>query len=200
MTLEKFDFEKLKPWNWFKHEGNQSQPQQVPVTRKEAQSLPSSYGNDPFLKLHNEIDQLFDRVFNQFGLGSSLRNLSELASASFPSLIGDQSLSRLDISTDNKSYEITVDVPGFNEDNLSIDVQNDILRISGKRENETKQDDKHYYRVERSAGTFQRTLSLPDDADANEINASLKDGVLTLTVPRKAIPHQETKRIAIQSR
>ena len=202
MTLENFDFEKLKPWNWFKHEGDHSQPQsqQVPVTRKEAQLLPTGHSNDSFLRLHNEVDQLFDRVFNQFGLGSSLRNLSEPTHSSFPSLIGGQSLSRLDISTDDKNYEITVDVPGFNEDNLSIDVQNDILRISGKRESETKQDDKHYYRVERSSGTFQRTLSLPDDADANEINASLKDGVLILAIPRKAIAHQETKRIAIQSK
>lgn len=169
MTLEDFDFEKLKPWNWFKHEGGQSQPQQIPVTRSEVQSPPSNYGNDPFLKLHNQVDLLFDRVFNQFGLGSSLRNLSEPTSSGFPSLLGGQGLSRLDISTDDKNYEITVDVPGFNEDNLSIAVQNGILRISGKRESENKQDNKHYYRVERSSGAFQRTLSLPDDADANEL-------------------------------
>jgi len=200
MTLENFDLGKLKPWNWFKHESDQSQSQQIPVTRQKVQSLPSDFSNDTFLRLHSEVDQIFDRVFNQFGLGSSLRNLSEPSDASFPSLRGSQSLSRLDISTDDKNYEITVDVPGFNEDNLSIDIQNDILCISGKRESETKQDDKHYYRVERSTGTFQRTLSLPEDADANEINATLKDGVLKLAIPRKAIAHQETKRIAIQSK
>lgn len=197
-----FDFEKLKPWNWFKHEGDQAPPQsqQVPVTRKEAQSLPSHYSHDPFVRLHNEVDQLFNRAFNQFGFSSSLRNMSEPARSSFSPLFGDQGLSRLDISTDDKRYEITVDVPGFNQDNLSIDVQNDILRIIGKRESESKQDDKHYYRVERRSGSFQRTLSLPDDADVNEIDASLKDGVLTLAIPRKAIAREEGKHIRIQSR
>lgn len=201
MANDKFNFDKLNPWNWFKHENDsaQKQTQQLPVTREEAQLQPTSY-SDIFQRLHTEVDQLFDRVFGQSGLGSSVRNLNPGTSASFPSLVEGSSLSRLDIATDDNSYEITVDVPGFNKDNLSIDIQNDILRISGKRESESKQDDKHYYRIERSSGSFLRTLSLPQDADSDEIQASLKDGVLTLDIPRKDTAHQESKHISIESK
>ena len=65
-----------------------------------------------------------------------------------------------------------------------------------KEEKEDK--DRHYYRIERNYGSFARTLSLPDDANADEIQANLKDGILKLTIPRHEGQHGESRKIAIE--
>lgn len=68
-----------------------------------------------------------------------------------------------------------------------------------QKEESSESEGKQYYRIERSFGSFQRTLSVPDDANTDEISACLKDGVLTLNVPRKSYPTVDVKRIAILS-
>jgi HSP20 family protein len=78
------------------------------------------------------------------------------------------------------------------EDNLGIEVQKNTMIIRGE-----KKEKKNYYRQERFYGSFQRTLSLPEDADQEGIKASFKQGVLTVTLPRKALPKPDTKKIEI---
>lgn len=69
--------------------------------------------------------------------------------------------------------------------------------ISGNKEEKSEQKDQHYYRIERSYGAFRRTLALPEDADKEAISANMKDGVLELTIPRKALPRKDIRQIPI---
>jgi HSP20 family protein len=90
----------------------------------------------------------------------------------------------LDISDDDEQYSITVELPGGKKDDVHVEVHDDTLTIRGekKSEREEKKEQRRY--VERSYGTFSRSFSLPSDADAEHIDASFKDGVLTIRLPK----------------
>jgi HSP20 family protein len=85
------------------------------------------------------------------------------------------------------------------ESDLSLEVKDDVLTIKGQKEAHSKDKDKHYYRVERSYGSFQRTLALPDDAIGDEIKANLDKVVLRLEIPRRETANQQVKRISINA-
>lgn len=191
------NLEKLKPWNWFKHEDeHSSNASSIPVTRQQANHLPAqSTGSQSLLDFHREVDRLFDNVFANVGLPSLRSGLSLGTPLSASRLYQPQ----LDIAGDNQHYEIVLDVPGLSESDLSIDISGDVLTIRGQKEESHEKKDKQFYRVERHYGSFQRTLSLPDDADVGGIQANLKEGVLTLTVPRTESLPNNSKRIPIMS-
>ena len=90
-------------------------------------------------------------------------------------------------------------MPGLSESDISIDVSNDVLTIRGSKEEKAEQNEKHVYRMERRYGSFQRTLSLPSDANTDDITAQLKDGVLNLVIAKKDVPPEDVKRIPINS-
>lgn len=83
------------------------------------------------------------------------------------------------------------------EKDITLELNKGVLSIRGEKKEELETQERHYYRVERSYGSFQRVLALPDDCDQNSINASMKNGVLDISVARKALPASETKRIPI---
>lgn len=191
------DLEKLKPWNWFKHEENGGgKAGQIPVSRNEAENLPLA-DRGSLMSLHRDMDRWFEDAFKSFGMPSLASNLHSkgLTAAQLPGFYNPQ----IDVSGDANCYQIKLDVPGLNESDLSLDVKDDVLTIKGQKEERSEDKDKHYYRVERSYGSFQRTLALPDDAIADEIKANLDKGVLKLEIPRRETANQEVKRIAINS-
>jgi HSP20 family protein len=184
---------KLNPWNWFKHEEAGSQ---IPVKRPASESNLPVTGQStvyPVQQLHQQIDRLFDEAFRSFGF-PSLRSAFEP-----PAWLSQTSFRpNLNVSSDDKNYHITIETPGMCQSDLSIEVSGDVLTIQGQKQEEKENKDRHFYRIERSYGSFQRTLALPDDADPDAINAVLKDGVLELAIPRKRIPERESKKITIQ--
>ena len=124
--------------------------------------------------------------------------------AGFPSLTTGSLLSdvngfkpSLNIASNEENYQITVDLPGLQQSDVNIELQGDTLMISGNKEEKSEQKDQHYYRIERSYGAFRRTLALPEDADKEAISANMKDGVLELTIPRKALPRKDIRQIPI---
>lgn len=197
------NLQKLNPWNWFKHEDDGAdQDAQIPVQREEAArsvNPPSHWQGDqhPVLQVHQQIDRMFDDVFNAFGM-PSLRASS--AQQSWPgTTLANAYRPHIDVSGDEKRYEITLDAPGLSEDDLSIEIKGDMLVIKGQKEEKSEQKKMQFYRVERSYGSFQRTLSLPADANTADIQAKLKDGVLTLAIPRNPTEPVDVQHVAISS-
>jgi HSP20 family protein len=153
-----------------------------------------TFENSPLLQLHRGIDRVFDDVFRGFpfssgGLGRSLTSLA-------PS---DWLKPTMDIAANDKEYTVTVELPGVAESDVHLELEGDILKIKGEKKQEKEEKEKDFYRVERSYGSFQRTLSLPEDADNSAIGAKFSKGVLTVNIPRKATSKSETKRIPISS-
>jgi len=96
------------------------------------------------------------------------------------------------------AYHIEVDLPGMKKEDISIQVEDNKLLISGERKVKEEIKEENYYKVESSFGTFSRSFSLPDDADIENIHAESKDGVLEVVVPKLEVQKVEkTKKIAI---
>lgn len=179
----------LAPWNWFKDE-EQSEARSVPVGRAGPRNNQPYY--TPLSQLHQEIDRMFDRVFSSFSL----------LSTDWDTRLSQQQNMLLrpnvDITASDKEYTITVEVPGVDEDDVQLELANNALTIKGEKRQESKEENKDYYRIERSYGSFQRVLSLPEDADQDAIDAQFKNGVLTVRLPRKAVAKPKGKVIDIK--
>ena len=204
------NMEKLKPWNWFKHEDDSTH--QIPVAKQDALEesrsdarLPSAQQNQAvgsLRQLHQEMDRLFDDVWRSFGLFGNTRLASPASALSrnlFENAMMGNYRANLDVSGSDKEYEVSIDLPGLSEDDIQIELVGNALTVRGHKEETSESKDKQYYRVERSLGTFQRTLSLPDDADREAISANLKNGLLVIQIPRKPVSKDDVKRIAITS-
>jgi HSP20 family protein len=96
-----------------------------------------------------------------------------------------------------EAYIFKADLPGVQEKDLEISVTGNRIQISGKREEEETREDDRYYAYERSYGSFTRSFTLPEGANAEDVTADLKDGVLIVRVAKR--PEAHGRRIAVQS-
>lgn len=99
----------------------------------------------------------------------------------------------IDVERENGNLIVRADVPGLKPDEVKIEVQDDILTVSGQHEEKKESKDKHYLRRERRFGSFSRSMALPAGVDAQKIKAKTHDGVVEVTVP---LP-KETKKQAV---
>ena len=106
-----------------------------------------------------------------------------------------QFVPRFDVKETKDAYVINADLPGVKEQDLDVSLSGNLLTISGKREEEHREEGESYYAWERSHGSFARSFTMPDGVDAENVSADLKQGVLTLHIPKK--PEAQPKRIAI---
>ena len=103
---------------------------------------------------------------------------------------------RVNISENEKSYEISAEIPGVSKDNIKVDLKENKLTIKGEKKAEKKEEKDNYIRVERSYGNFERSFYLNDDVDVTKLNASFKDGVLNVSLPKKE--EAQPKEISVE--
>jgi HSP20 family protein len=108
---------------------------------------------------------------------------------------GEAFLPQFEVRETTDSYVFRADLPGVKQDDVDINVTGNRLTISGKREAEQRDENDRYYVYECSYGTFQRSFTLPDGVNPDEVKADLRDGVLTLNVPKRA--EAQPRRIQI---
>jgi HSP20 family protein len=90
----------------------------------------------------------------------------------------------LDVRETEDRFEVTVDLPGLEPDKVNVTFEDGMLTITGSREFSAEEKEATYHRIERSFGTFARTIRLPRTADVEKIDASFDKGVLSVTVPK----------------
>lgn len=178
------NLEKLKPWNWFKKEQEERREQPTEIVRRQELVEP---GLLPVLSLHRDIDRLFSNMLRATPLGAGLLGQEGLASLS----------PRMDISETDDAYLLEVDVPGMEPDNIQITVDDGVLRIRGERKQE--KEDSKCHKVERVYGMFERVVSLPPDADEDDVKAKFSNGVLKLTVKKDKKAKSAAKTVAVES-
>lgn len=187
------NLQKLNPWNWFKHEeSDSSDNQNIPVKNYAGKSqtpVIQQMTSHPLMQFHQEVDRMFDDIFRGFGYPATLSGNS---ASSFIR-------PNLDISSDDSNYKINLELPGLKESDISVEVKNNTLTIQGEINEQKEDKDRDFYRVERSYGSFRRVLALPEDVNTDEINAVMKDGVLSLTLPRQKVSDDDIKKIAVNS-
>jgi len=91
----------------------------------------------------------------------------------------------VDIKEDADAYTVHLEVPGVSQDNLHLSLQDNVLTIKGSKEQKQESGEGRYRRIERSYGSFARSLSLPRNVDATRVEANLEDGVLEVRLPKR---------------
>ena len=119
-------------------------------------------------------DSIFDDLFNE------LYSLP----TSFLSKSGMDLSPRIDISETDSEYKIEAELPGINQKEIDVKIDNNILTIKGKKEDIKEEKEKNYHLRERYYGAFQRSISLPNNIEPEKIKARFENGVLNISVPK----------------
>jgi len=123
------------------------------------------------LNIRDEVNRLFDNFFT--GLPERRRGLLE----------GEWAPS-VDIAETDNDVVVTAELPGVKQDDVDITITDDVLTLKGEKKEEKEVKEKNYHRIERSYGSFQRSVSLPAGVQADKAKATYKDGVLHITIPK----------------
>ena len=148
------------------------------------------FPGDPFLSLHREMNRLFDDVFRGAGLPAA-----ETQGQGGGTFVN----ASMNVSETDKEIRITAGLPGVTEQDIDISLDDDVLTIRGEKKFERTDDKENFHFVERSYGTFQRSLRLPFPVDPEQVQANFENGVLTVTVPKFG-RQERTRRIQVQGR
>ena len=148
------------------------------------------FPGDPFLSLHREMNRLFDDVFRGVGLPAASGSQGQ-------GDVGTFVHASMNVSETDKEIRITAELPGVAEQDIDVSLDDDVLTIRGEKKFERKDDKENFHFVERSYGTFQRSLRLPYAVESEQVRASFENGVLTVTVP-KTERQERSRRIQVQ--
>ena len=102
----------------------------------------------------------------------------------------------VDIAAKDDTVILSVELPGISKDDISVNIEDKVLTIKGERKNETEEKKETYYRRERSFGSFERSFTLSDEIQTDEVFADYKDGILKITLKKDTIK-EEVKQITI---
>lgn len=103
-----------------------------------------------------------------------------------------------DITETDAAYLVKAEIPGVKKEDVKVTVQDGMLTIQGERKLEKEEKGRKFHRIECSYGSFVRSFRMPDDADANTVNAEFKDGVLNLTLTKSAKAKPESINVAVK--
>ncbi|WP_230533402.1 Hsp20/alpha crystallin family protein [Microvirga roseola] len=150
-----------------------------------SQQVPSRYREegDPFMTLHREMNRLFDDVFRNFdiapfgGVGQGMR---------WPSV---------EVIENDKDVRVCAELPGLDEKEVEVLMGDGVLTIRGEKKSEVE--DKEHAFSERYYGRFERRIPLPWEVQEDKVEASFKNGVLTVAMPKSAESKPSVKRIAV---
>jgi HSP20 family protein len=157
------------------------------MVRNSLSPMGGLYGRDPFFSLQRDMNRLFDDALRGFSgmTATGQQRAREMVEA------------RMNASETDKELRISAELPGVEEKDVDITLDGDVLTIRGEKrfEQERGSEGENYHFVERSYGSFQRSLQLPYSVKAEEIRAEFHNGVLTLTLPKGE--QQRTRKIPI---
>jgi HSP20 family protein len=144
---------------------------------------------DPFLSLHREVNRLFDDVFR--GFDTRLPSLGRFSSVggNWPSV---------EISDGEKEIRVTAEVPGLDENDIEVLLDDGVLTLKGEKRSDTEDKDRQF--SERFYGRFERRVPLGYDVEEDKVSAAFKNGVLTVTLPKTERAQAKAKRIAINGK
>ncbi len=136
-----------------------------------------------FERMRREMDRLWDSFFER--RPARVEEVSEW----FPSL---------DVSETKNEYVVKAELPGIDPKDIDISLANDLLTIKGEKKQEKEEKEENYHLIERSYGSFTRSIQLPGQVQSDKINASYKNGVLKVTLPKTEEAKKKEIKIKVE--
>ncbi len=158
----------------------------MPWRRKEHKIAVNREEEHPLALFERDVQRMFDEFFKGFGLLPTW----ELDWSGFSP--------QVDIVDGEKELKVSVELPGLDEKDIEVSLSHDLLTISGEKRQEKEDKGKNYYRMERSYGSFKRSIPIPCEIKAEGVEATFKNGVLNIVLP-KAIEGQCRQKITVKT-
>lgn len=137
--------------------------------------------------VYDQFNQLFDEFFENNWMTPWGERFNEFSP-------------RVNLTEREKEFEVTAELPGLTERDIDITLSRDGVTMKGEKKQETEDKGDNYYRMERSYGSFSRTIPLPTDViDQDNVEAEFKNGVLTITLPKLEEALPVSRRIAVNA-
>ena len=172
--------------------GTGEKPKELKTTGLAAKEV-AERNRHPLFALRDEFDRLFDEASSMFRFPWNRRPVFGLE----PLLRSDADLEAIvppaEVDERETEYRVTLEIPGMDEKDAEVSIQDDILTVKAEKKEETEEKDKNRYFSERRYGLCARTFRLPANVKADAITASMKNGVLTIVLP-KSEPSKPTRR------
>ena len=174
-------------------------------TETKSTSVEQHHAKHPLLALREEVDHLFDNFFSGFELGpfGDFGRMStepfrrfEDTFAGLGTGFGKLNM-KSDVRETDDAFHIEAELPGFEEGDIDVSVTDTMLTITGEKKDEHKEDRDDFHLTERHYGTVKRSFPIPDAVDVGKAQANFKNGVLSIDLPKKALPKAKTKKIPI---
>jgi len=143
----------------------------------------------PFYSLQREMNRLFDDFFRGFDV-EPFTELEARFARFTPSI---------DVREDDEAFTVRAEIPGIAEKDIEVQVTDDTITIKGEKKEEQEDKGKDYYCMERSYGSFHRTIRMPVTVNREAVDASFKNGVLTVKLPKIGEAQSKTKKIPIKA-
>lgn len=168
---------------------------QLPVRVDKYPEFQPDAWEQPFLELSKAADRLFDDFFRSFRWPmaewrSPWGLTTDVFGTDWP---------RVDMDETDEEIRITAELPGVDKDNIDVSVTDDRITISGEKKEQEEKKERGYYKLERSYGSFQRSFYLPCEVESDRVEASFKDGVLAVKLPKSAAARERIKKIPVRS-
>lgn len=154
----------------------------LPIRRREEDTLVEFMD-----RMNRMIDEMFGRTL-------SLTPFFESEST----WLGDFT-PKMDVSETDKEITIEMELPGLKPEDVDITLERGVLNISGEKQAEKEEKGRRFYRVERSYGSFYRSIPLPSEVEEDKIDATFKHGVLKVKLPKTQAAQAQSKRITIKA-
>lgn len=146
-------------------------------------------GRDPFNSFRRQMDQLFDDFFAPIEPRSFAGGAPSVMGRAWPSL---------DVEDKDDAYVVRAELPGIDPKDVELNLRDNALTISGEKRAEHNEDEEGRRYSERSFGRFERTIPFETEVDADKVEASCNNGVLTITLPKNARARDKSRRIEIK--
>jgi HSP20 family protein len=156
----------------------------VPTEKKSVPVRREEY--NPFGLLRQEMNTLFDNFSRGFEMEPFMGRFSTFS----PSV---------DVKESDKEIKVSAELPGMEDKDINVSLTKDSLTIKGQKKEEKEDKGKDFYKMERSYGSFMRTIPLPSEIDTDKVKAEFRKGVLTVTLPKTAKAIKETKKISVKA-
>ena len=158
-----------------------------------AENVPKAMTPSAFTPFGGEFDQLFNRMVRAWSFGF----LEPAGNGQLRALHNAEHAPKVEVQENGKTYTITVELPGVEQKDVKVLVEDDVLTSSGAKHVERTDEKTHY--SERSYGSFTRSFTLPVDADGAKVTARFTKGVLTLDIPKTTTTPAAVKQVEIKS-